>query len=82
MDFAFTENHGEKKKRKRNDRQVLGSCQRVETAVEHEGDIYINGSSCSRNGPERLGKDTRGTGNQRKNRDHTEQSIVKIGLNT
>ena len=37
---------------------------------------------CARNGPQSLEKDTRRIGNQKKNREHLNCSIVEIGLNT
>ena len=44
--------------------------------MEHEGDRGTNWS------PQRLGKETEGTGDQRKNRDHPDNRIVENGQNS
>ena len=51
------------------DKQILGSCQRAEKPVEHEGDIDTNYSWCTWDNFQRLRKKTGGTGYQKKDRD-------------
>ena len=41
--------------------------------------VINNCSSYVRKGPQKPGKETGGIGNQKKNRDHPDQSIVRIG---
>ena len=41
-----------------------------------------NYSLCAFNGPQRIGKRIETVGNRRKNRDHSDYSIVEIGQNT
>ena len=50
--------------------------------MEHEGDGDANRSWCAWNSPQKFGKKPGGFRNQRKNRDHTDHSIAKIGRNT
>ena len=69
-------------KRKRKDRQILGSCLKTEKVVEYEGDGDTNCNRCTWNDSYGLGEKTGRTGNQRKNRDHQKHNIVKIGQNT
>ena len=64
--------------RKGKDRQIIGPCQRIEKPVEHEGNNDTNCHRSTWNGLQRLGKKTGGIGNQRKNQDHLDHSIVKI----
>ena len=45
--------------------------------MEHEGDSGTNCSQCPQNGPQRPGKETGWTGDQRKNWDHPDNSTVK-----
>ena len=78
----FTVQHTIERKQKRVKRQILGPCQRVEKAVEHESDSDTNWSWCTQNSSQRLGKEIRETGNHRKNQDHTDNSTVKISKNT
>ena len=51
----------------------------LKNPAEHESDGDISCSWCTWNGTQRLGKETIGTGNQRKNRDQLEHNIIKIG---
>ena len=76
MDFAVPLDYRVKIMLK--DRKIPGSCHRVEKFVEHEGDSDTNCIWCSWNSPQRLGKETGGTGDQRKNWDHPDCSTVKI----
>ena len=46
--------------------------------MEHEGDVDIICIRHACNNPQRVGKETRRIGNQRKNRDYSDYSIVKI----
>ena len=52
-------------KRKRNNTQIPGSCQKAEKAVEHEGDGNTSCSWCCWNGPQKPGKETVGTDDHR-----------------
>ena len=60
----------------RKDRKILGSYQRTEKTAEHEGDGDTNYRWSTWNGPQELGKETRGIENQRKNQYHLDHSIV------
>ena len=68
-------------KRNGNDKQI-GLCEKAVKAAEHEGNGDTNCSWCHWNGSQRLGKRTREIGNQMKNQDHSDYSIVKIGQNS
>ena len=81
MDFAIPAEHRVKNKRKQKDWQILGSCQRAEQPVEHEGDRDINCSWYAGNSPQRFGKMTGGIKNQ-KNQEHTDRITAKISYNT
>ena len=63
-------------------RQILGPCQRTKKTVEHECDDDTNCNWCSWYGPKKLGRKIWGSGNQRKNQDHPNYRIIKIGQNT
>ena len=65
--------------KKQKDRKIRESFPRNKAAVEHESDGDTNCSRYGWNPPQRFRKETGGTGNQKKNQDHTNQSIVKIG---
>ena len=56
----------ENKIKKRNNRQILGACQRADKAVEHEYNSVTNSSWCSYISPQRPGKETGETEDQRK----------------
>ena len=60
-------------------RQIHGTYQGAEKSVEQEGDGDASCCWCTWNDPKRLGKVTRKTGNQKKNRDHPDHSTVEIG---
>ena len=64
--------------KKTKDRQTLGSCQRVEKAVDHECDGDTNCTWYTWNGPQWPGEVTGGTGNKRKNQDQHDPSTIKI----
>ena len=49
--------------------------------MKHEGDGDTNNSQCALNGPQRFGKNGE-SGNQRKDQDHPDNSIVEISKNT
>ena len=66
-------------KRKRNDKQIIAFCQRVEKALEHEGDSDTNCNWCTRNSFKRLRKKAERTKDQRKSGKHPDYSILKIG---
>ena len=68
-------------KRKRKDKQIIGSYQRAEKTVEYHGDGDTNCRWCTWKSPQRLVKETRGMVNRSKNQD-LDYSIVKIGKNT
>ena len=55
-------------------KQIVETYQRAEKAQKHEGDCYTNNSWDTRNSTKGLGM-----GNQRENRDHTDDSIFEIG---
>ena len=63
--------------KKQKDGQILGSCQRAEEAIEPEGDGDTTCIWCTWNSPQRPGKETGDTGNQRKYQDHTKHSSFK-----
>ena len=63
-----------KNKRKRKDRQILGPCQRTKKTVEQVGDSYTNCRSHALNSPQWIGR----VGNQRKNWNHSDYSIIEI----
>ena len=69
-------------KRKQKERQIPRSCLRAEKAIEQEGDSDTNCNSCVWNGPHKLGKGTDKVGNQSKNWDHPDYSIIEIRQNT
>ena len=58
-----------KNERQQKNQQILGPNQRAEKDVKHESDGDTYSSWCTWNGPQRLGKETRGIGDQRKNQD-------------
>ena len=66
-------------KKTRNDRQILGPCQRTKKT---EADKVDGGGWWTWNSSRWLGKETGRIENQRKNRDHPNYSIVGIGQNT
>ena len=53
----------------------------LKNAVEHEDDTDTNCSWSPWNGPQKPGKVTEGTEDQRKNQDHLDPSIIKINWN-
>ena len=63
---------------KQKDRQILGSCLRVEKVMGHKSDDDNNSSWCRWNGPQISGKETRETGDLWKNRDHPYHGNVRI----
>ena len=78
MDFVILVNHRLKIKESKKDIQILESCQRIEKAVEHEGDANSNCSWNSWNSSQRPGKETGETRHQKTNQDFLDYSIVKI----
>ena len=50
--------------------------------MEHESDVYTNCNWCSWYSHQRINKGTGGLGNKRTRGDHSNNSIVEIGLNT
>ena len=71
-----------KSKKAKKEKQVIEPCQRTKKAVEQEGDGYTNHNWHTWNGSQRFGKGTGRNGNQTKNWDHPDDSIVEIGQNT
>ena len=65
--------------RKWQNRQIIGPCQKKKQTIKHAGDGDNNYSWCTWNGLQKLGKETRTIGNQRKNRDY---SKIEIGQNS
>ena len=76
VDFAVKIKENEKRD------QYLDLARELKKGMEHEndGDNYCN--CCAWNGPQRMGKGIGRLGNWRTNRDHPDDSIVKIGQNT
>ena len=58
-------------------RQILDFCRRAENALKQECDSDTDSSSCTWNGPQRLGRWTGEIEDQRKKQDHLDHSIVK-----
>ena len=79
LDFCRSSEQQSENKRRRKDRQIPGSSQRAEKVVKHEGDSDTIYNWRTLNGPQRFAKETEGIGNQGKNRDYPDSSIVKIG---
>ena len=50
--------------------------------MEHKSDDDTSYNWCTQNGPQRLGKGTVRVGDQRKNGNHPNYSIIKISQNT
>ena len=65
MDFDILSDRENERNQK--DRQILGSSQRVEKTVEHEGNDDTNCSWCPLYGSQGIEKETEGSGDQRKN---------------
>ena len=68
-----------KTKPNRKDRQILGSCKRVEKSMGYEGDCVTYCDWYARNGPQGSGQKTCGIENQSKNRDHLGHCIITFG---
>ena len=86
--FCGSSGTSSENKRKQNERQILNSCERAED-VEYEVDDDISCSWCTWNGFQRLKKKkkkkkkkVKDIGNQRKNKDDTDHSLVEINSNT
>ena len=58
--------------------KYLHLARELKNAVEHEGDDYPDLNRYAWNGLQELGKETGEIGNQRKNRDYTDLSTIKI----
>ena len=65
-------------KRKKKDKQLVGPCQRTEMSVELKGDVNINCNLYTWNRPQRLGRETEGFGEQRKEWNYLDHGMVKI----
>ena len=76
--FCFSSWLQSENERKQKYRQILGSWQRAEKAVEYEGDSDTNCNWCTWNSLQRLGKESGETENQSKNQSHPNHNIVKI----
>ena len=61
-------------------KKILGFCLKTKKAVEQVVDGDTNSNWFAWNGHQILRKETGGIGNPRKNRDHPDHSITKIGL--
>ena len=85
MNFAFRADQRVKIK-KTKDRQLLGprwgTWYRTKKILEYEGNSDTNYNWCAWNCPQSIGKGTGRSGNQKKNRDHQDYSIVEIDQNT
>ena len=66
----------------RKERLVSRSCKRTEKTKEHEGDDDINCSCCAQYSHHKSDTGTGRLGNKRRNGDHPNYSIIKIGQNT
>ena len=64
VDFAIPVDHKIKIKANKRIKQIYGSYQRAEKAIEHDGNT--NYGWCPGNSPQKHGKEIRGTGDQRK----------------
>ena len=60
MDFVIPVDHWVNRK----ENEILESCQKAEKTVEHQDDSDTNNSCCTKNSPQRFGKETGGIGNQ------------------
>ena len=65
-------------KKKRKAKQIFGSCQRAEKAVEHKSDGDTICSWCTWNGTLGSGKEAEKIEDQKKNRDYPGPHTVKI----
>ena len=54
----------------------------LKKSIEHEGNSDTNCNRCTRNNPQTIGKGTRRIINKRTSEEHSDESIIKIGLNT
>ena len=81
LDVAVRAEHRVKIKENETRDKYLDLARELKIVVEHVGDGDTNSSWCTWNSPQRLGKKTIGIGNQRKNRDHADHSMVEIGQN-
>ena len=61
--------------------KYLDFAKELEKSMKHEGDGDNNCNRCPWNGLKRSEKETRGTEDQRKNRDYPEHCTAKISLN-
>ena len=68
--------------RKRKETQGLGPRQITKNVVGHEGDGDTSCNLCTWNGPQNFGKRTGRVGNQKKNRDYPDNSLLEIDQNT
>ena len=80
--FFHSSRQYSKNKRKKKDRQILESCQQTGKAVEHEDNSDTSCSWSPLNCSQRPRKETRGSGDQRKNQDNPDHSTVKINKST
>ena len=81
LDFAISTTHRVKEKENNKSDKYLVLA-RVKKAGEHEGDGDTDCYWCTWNGLQETGKEIGRMKDQRKNRDHTEHIITKIGSNT
>ena len=82
MYFAAPKDDRVKNKRKRKDKQILGSCQRTKKAVKHKSDSDTNCICSTWNDSNMLGKRKRRNVDERNNRDHLNFHVVENDQNT
>ena len=84
MDFAVPADHRVKLKESEKKNKYLDLSRRLKkkTTVEHESDIYTNYNWCSWYSHQRINKRTRGIGNRRTSRAHSNYCITEINQNT
>ena len=78
MDFAVSADHRENFFFKSEEKTNPFFAREVKKAMEHESDGNTNYSWCTWNGLQGFRKKSEGSGDQRKNRDHTDYRIVMI----
>ena len=82
MDFTVSAEYRVKIKESKKVHKYLDLARELKKAVEHEGDGDTNCNWCTWNDPQRLRRNTGRIGNERKNEDHPNDSIVENCQNT
>ncbi len=79
MCFFLSSRPQSKNDRQRKVKQILHSYKRVKKDLIHHDESDINYCWCAFKSSQRLSKKNGGTGEQRKNQQHTDHDIAKIG---